>query len=205
MNSRVSVVAAAILLVAGCSREPLPEVANSLHVRPACPSRDERTYYFPEASYDDFYSSLLKRLDAPSLSCGTAVDEGYRISRLSQSRELAVVIQVVHEPSGWTLDGAEFADHASPGAGTARIANRVRKRLTNADGATVRDAFISTGFWRADPARLDTYGGVANDGQPIAIEGRRGTSYLARDGYGPLEMIQSRFFELAGPDIRDIP
>jgi len=159
MNSRVSVVAAAILLVAGCSREPLPEVANSLHVRPACPSRDERTYYFPEASYDDFYSSLLKRLDAPSLSCGTAVDEGYRISRLSQSRELAVVIQVVHEPSGWTLDGAEFADHASPGAGTARIANRVRNRLTNADGATVRDAFISTGFWRADPARLDTYGG----------------------------------------------
>src|SRR6266850_1242601 len=192
MNSRVSVVAAAILLVAECSREPLPEVANSLHVRPACPSRDERTYYFPEASYDDFYSSLLKRLDAPSLSCGPAVDEGYRLSRLSQSRELAVVIQVVHERSGWTLDGAKYAVREYSRGGTDRITNRVRKRLTNDDAAALRDAFISAGFWRADPARLVTYGGDVQDGPVATIEARRGTSYLARDDASV--SLESRFF-----------
>jgi hypothetical protein len=193
-----------ITLTTACASEPMPEPSRGVHVRLECPARADSTFYFPPEATDgqrvEYPSQFLGEINAPSLSCGNAVDAGYRMTRLAPGRPSAV-IEVVHSQDGWTLRGFELASAVYLQRGT--TTRKIRKNVTDSEAAALSATFTETGFWRAEALNLSGAQDYSYDGPWVSLEARRGSSYhVVFPVTQRFESITSKFFEMAGFDSR---
>jgi len=197
MRTRYCTLLTAVVLTVGCSSGSLPEPSRAHRVRAECPPHTDNTFYFHPDDVDgqhvEYASYFLAEVNAPSLSCGNIMDEGYRIARLAPGRPSAV-IEVLHTQNGWSLRGVQFsgAVYRQP----ATVTKQVRKNLADTQVAKVRALFDETDFWHTEP--LPHFDG-AYDGPWITLEARRGSSYhvvfpLAQS-FG---IVTTTFFDMAG-------
>ena len=202
MRRCLGVLSIAFMLI-GCSSDPLPEPSRAHHVRSECPPPTDNTFYFFPEETDgqrvEYSSQFLAEIDAPSLSCGDTVDEGYRITRLAPGLPSAI-IEVLRDRNGWTVRGVEFAHAVYRERGT--ITKQVRKELTDAEGSSLGTAFAEAGFWRTPPLPPNIKD-ISYDGPWVTLEARRGSSHHVvfplASSFGS---ITSKFFDMAGLDIR---
>ena len=203
MRSYLGTLITAIAMATGCASDPLPEPSRAVQVRPECPARTDSAFYFPSEATDgqavEYPSQFLGEINAPSLSCGTGVDEGYRITRLAPGRP-SDVIEVVHSHDGWTLRGFEFASAVYHQR--AAITKEVRKSLTDTQASEVGKLFAETGFWRTQPLPPNVKD-ISYEGPWVTLEARRRSSYhvvfpLAQS----FSTVTARLFDMAGLDIR---
>jgi len=175
MRTRYCTLLTAVVLTVGCSSGSLPEPSRAHRVRAECPPHTDNTFYFHPDEIDgqrvEYASYFLAQVNAPSLSCGSAADEGYRITRLAPGRPSAV-IEILHAQDGWTLHGVEFPSAVYGQRAT--ITNEARKNLTDTQVANIRAQFDETHFWRTEP--MPHFEGPY-DGPWVTLEARHGSSY----------------------------
>ena len=118
------------------------------------------------------YGNYLRAFQAPSLSCGGAVAEGYRLLWIPSNRSAGVIALSRHD-NGWDIVSVEFVDPLKSKPRSAVHARR-NSRVTNDEAAQFIAVLQSGGFWTT--TREPT---TAEGGEPWILEGRTKTGYHA--------------------------
>jgi hypothetical protein len=176
----------------GCRETALPELSAAQRVRPRCPVASADDFFFPpdavfplNARRDKFQRELasrfLTRTATPSLSCGDAVAEGYRLLWMPESAS-PTVITVTLVGTSWLLDATEFHDPRTSQAFT--IARHVTRHVTDEQIPQLLDALERAHFWTRQPWRDSE----TNDAATWMIEGRRKTGYHVATMLDPVDV-----------------
>ena len=178
---RSTVVAVFLLSATACASHTPPPPTLAKQVAPQCPEASDEAYYFPEGaispqrstdrSYTTNFSLYLKSFDAPSLSCGTAVSEGYRLLWVQGNRP-AGTIAFSRRNEKWDLTVVEYVDPLR-----SRVRSVIRTRtntpVTDQTAGQLATALHSGGFWTT----LNSERSSANFEDIWVIEGRTETGY----------------------------
>ena len=168
----------------------LAEGADVRAGRADCSSLDAAEFFFPMSALGErlpdfdqdafrrrWYSSHLRAMAEPSLSCGVSPGESYRFLWLRTfGRPIAVRVEIGRSN---TLTAVELdgAGGYQPG----KISRRVQRQLSADEWKTLSDALKATDFWKM-PGR-DSDRGL--DGAQWIMEGRSGHDYHVVDRWSP--------------------
>ena len=146
---------------------------------PQCPLRTLDEYYFPvgalephNAESDAFrrrwYSSHLRTMDEPSLSCGPDSREAYRFLWLRTfHRPIAVRVAAHGDTVTLTLVELDGAGGYAPG----KIANRLEKELSREDWSTLQKLLSAIRLW--DMPTISSDDDLHTDGSQWIVESRK--------------------------------
>lgn len=168
------------IILAGCATAQTSSAAS------AC-SGPER--YFPAGTFPagypgsdlqrrQWYSTVLARLDEPSLSCDGDVGDSYRLIWLS-SLAHPVVIRVSRR--GERIVAEAFQLSGTGGGDPGGLLHRVERPLSVTDWNRIETAVRLSDFWQL-PTSGNLYGA---HGEQWIVEGRRGDRYHVVDRWSP--------------------
>lgn len=169
-----------LLLVGGgaCNSISPPAVRSAVAVRTVCPPSTSLDYFFPEGALipqntdsdraqRSAIAGFLDSTGAPSLSCGLATTEAYRLLRVGDNL-WEFEITVSRNRDSWTLNVTEPRTATT----SPMTLNRTSLAIRADDVGSVRAAFETAKFWTM-PAYLE----VEGEGQVWVIEARVDSSY----------------------------
>jgi len=175
--------------VGGQPTPPAEAAIQELHpTRAACESMDSGAFFFPEGTFGDsnskepfvrgWYSSHLRAMSEPTLSCKQSATESYRFLWLrTWGAPIAVRVEVLGGAAAITAVELDGAGGYRPG----KVARRVERKLTKVEWAQVSDGLVKIEFWKT-PTR-EGRGGL--DGAQWVLEGRKGSQYHVVDRWTP--------------------
>ena len=199
----------------GCSSTQVPDgTLIGARILSVCPPPSSDNYFFqPPTFASDTYdgaasrkeiSSLFTLMSEPSLSCGAAPDEGYRLLNYFPhwGPPHPVAIRLIRFGSRRGLVAVSLIGEQATALAKG---DRIQKQLTNQDWMAFNAAVDRVGFWIV-PNRPAKNNLAILDGDRWVIEGRRGGLYRTL----PLSDFVSRpaiaelvkaFFTMAGMKI----
>jgi hypothetical protein len=180
-----------------CVRTPPPREPG-FQVRESCPPKNDEYFYFPSAAISDkgdkdkqhraALSRYLQALDSPSLSCGAAPVEGYRLVRLMTAR--ATVILAARAGDNWTLESSQLERRDN---NLWIVAAHSRRELGSDESKTLLDFLDKNAIWTA-PTWMDAAAAASGSNTTPTdgfwtIEARKDRSYRAITRVNPTEDV----------------
>jgi hypothetical protein len=148
-------------------------------------------------------------IGAPSLSCGRAPAEVFRVIYMPTLSRPTFVVTVTRDNRRWLVSFVRFADRAyARTLESFEVAERGERMIPEAEAAAFRRALERADFWALPNWDHKT----GEDGTMITVEARRREGYHVVTRHSPRDTPFRRaaliFFELAGlpyPEDSDLP
>jgi hypothetical protein len=168
------------------------ETVLSYNIRPTCPTSNSNEYFFPVGLFEsknwkdgdefvrNWYSSHLRIMSEPSLSCGQGTDaEIYRFTWLRTFHK-PIAVRISRLKKEVQLQAIELsgAGGYSPGV----VSRRVERKLSDADWESMMKQLNKVDFWKLSTRDPDL-GGL--DGARWIFEGRQDGKYHIVDRWSP--------------------
>jgi hypothetical protein len=177
--------------VALASSAPAPSSLPAASVRERCPSRTDDTIFFPlgslgprEPRFDQdafrrqWYSTHLRAMQEPSLSCGAVETEAYRFLWL---RTFHAPIAVRLAVTGKMVRLASVQLSGAGGYSPGTVVDRSERMLLPAEWDQVHEALNLARFWSTSSWQPS----AGADGAQWIIEGRLDSRYHVVDRWSP--------------------
>jgi hypothetical protein len=158
--------------------------------RTDCAKVDAAEFFFPKgvlgeqlSKFDadaftrEWYSTHLRTMAEPSLSCGQSDDESYRFLWLRTWGHPITVRVEAGQPHTLTAVELDGAGGYEPG----KVVRRVTRQLSAEEWRTLSHSSKALNFWKM-PTRLPHHG---SDGAQWVLEGRSGREYHVVDRWSP--------------------
>jgi hypothetical protein len=149
----------------------------SLHrtVRADCGARSERDYFFPKGvfstrSAEDRYSTILRSINEPSLTCGHQVDNAYRLVWIHAFEANPTIIRIEQSDSHGTLVAYQLN-----GNDPFQVVKHIQRQLSTSDWKSVSGLVRESEFWSPLPQPIQK--SLWLDSDTVFIEGRDGDDY----------------------------
>jgi hypothetical protein len=184
----------------------VPEPSRAVRTQSDCGSPSAEGYFFSPDQLDPLdrthdakvradYSWYLRGLAQPSLWCGNASGETYRLLRLDPTGS-PVSVRVTRTSGSGEITAVELQRPSWKGPG--RITRDTHATLSDAQWETATATLAGSGFWN-----LDTYERRdIHDGAAWILEGRRASAYhiveRTSPGSGPFKDACLMLLRLAG-------
>ena len=151
------------------------QVSLYRNVRADCGSRSDRDYFFPRGvfsnrSVEDQYSTILRPLNEPSLTCGHQVENAYRLVWIHVFEANPTIIRIQQSDSHATLVAYQLN-----GNDPFQVVKHIEKQLSTSDWQSVSGLVRESEFW--SPLPQPVLRSSLLDPDTIFIEGRNGGDY----------------------------